>query len=196
MAHPSLDENDDVLLGCRYGDLDDVRDYISRFGVSHLAAIRDDNGNSILHMLCANGHTELLEYLLPILPTSLLSVQNASGSTALHWAALNSHLSIVQKLVEFPDGPGVDLIDIKNKAGRSPLAEAENVGWDEGAKWLVQVMNLDEGPTEQEGDADAAVDPSQQIEVEIEDADGKVAKMTIQSPPSEAPPPEKETAVS
>lgn len=50
----------------------------------------------------------------------------------------------MQKLVQFPDGPGIDLIDIKTQAGHSPLAEAELAGWDEGAKWLVEVMNLKE----------------------------------------------------
>jgi uncharacterized protein len=37
------------------------------------------------------------------------------------------------------------LIDIKNAVGRSPLGEAEAAGWDEGAKWMVEVMLLDDG---------------------------------------------------
>lgn len=105
--------------------------------------------------------------------------------------ALNSHLDIAQKLVQYPSGPGRDLIEIKNIAGRSPLGEAELAGWEEGAKWFVQVMNLDhgqeQGPKEglgeegDEGDAtldtENGIDPN--IEVEIEDADGQIAKMTI-----------------
>lgn len=88
----------------------------------------------------------------------------------------------MQKLVQFPAGPGIDLIDIKNGAGLSPLAEAELAGWEEGARWLVQVMNLDTAETdvgEQGDDGESVVDPSQDIEVEIEDADGQIAKMTI-----------------
>jgi len=88
---------------------------------------------------------ELLELLLPLCPTSLLSAQNNAGSTALHWAALNAHLATARALVEFPRGPGVALIDVKNAAGRSPLGEAEAAGWDEGAKWMVEVMRLDNG---------------------------------------------------
>ena len=80
--------------------------------------------------------------LLPIVPSSLLSTTNRAGSTALHWAALNAQLAAARRLVEFPGGPGIDLIDIKNAAGRSPLGEAEAVGWDEGAKWMVEVMRL------------------------------------------------------
>lgn len=82
----------------------------------------------------------------------------------------------------FPSGAGVNLIDIKNSAGHSPLAEAELAGWQEGAKWLVEVMNLEavteENGTENVEDSDT-VDPNQEVEVEIEDADGQVAKMTI-----------------
>ena len=107
---------------------------------------------------------------------SLLSIQNDAGSTALHWAALNSHLPIMQKLVQHPQGPGKDLIDIKNSAGRTPLGEAEMIGWDEGAKWLVESMNLDEGS---KGEEDQPVEPGQAIEVEIQDAEGQVAKMKI-----------------
>jgi ankyrin repeat protein len=123
-----------------------------------------------------------LEYLLPIISPSLLGAQNNSGSTPLHWAVLNSHLTIVQKLIQFPEGPGIDLIDIKNNAGRSPLGEAECAGWEEGAKWLVQMMKLDAGDDSQEGPVDPSedsVETSQDIHVEIEDADGQVASMTL-----------------
>ena len=124
--------------------------------------------------------------MLPLLFPTIISAQNHSGSTPLHWAALNSHLDIAQKLVQHPLGPGRDLIEIKNIAGRSPLGEAELAGWEEGAKWFVQVMNLNhehelEGP-EDEGDAtllDTERGIDRDIEVEIQDADGQIAKMTI-----------------
>ncbi|KAF9012611.1 ankyrin [Cyathus striatus] len=183
MAQPSNDDNDELLLSCRYGDLEDAQNFVKQFGKEALTDIRDQNGNCILHMACGNCHLDLLDYLLPLVPPSLLSTQNNSGSTPLHWAAVNSHLDVVQKLVQFPDGPGIDLIDIKNKAGHSPLAEAEFAGWDEGAKWLVQMMKLD--PEEKSGNVDAPEDEdtvpeaAHNIEVEIEDADGQIAKMSI-----------------
>jgi ankyrin repeat protein len=202
---PTVDEREDLLLSCRYGDLPDVQDFITKFGAAAASDVQDDNGNTILHMTCANGHTgesaaftspivssrstvvrylvDVLEYLLPSVPPSLLIKQNNAGSTPLHWAALNKHLEVAQKLVQYPDGPGVDMIDIKNAAGRSPLAEAEMEEWDDGAKWFVQVMKLDEAKEEEE---DAPVDPSQAIEVEIQDADGQVAKMTINPKASES----------
>lgn len=125
---------------------------------------------------------DILDYLLPLVSPSILSAQNSAGSTALHWATLNQHLEIAQKLVHFTGGPGVDLIDIKNAAGRSPLGEAEMTGWDEGARWLVQEMKLDEvGNDVKDTEEDDPVDTAQDVEVEIQDADGQVAKMTISS---------------
>ena len=122
--------------------------------------------------------------MLPLLPPTIISAQNHSGSTPLHWAALNSHLDIAQKLVQHPLGPGCDLIEIKNIAGRSPLGEAELAGWEEGAKWFVQVMNLndhEQEPEELEGECDVDTESGvdRDIEVEIQDADGHIAKMTI-----------------
>ena len=115
--------------------------------------------------------------MLTIIDPSLLSAQNEAQSTALHWAALNSHLLIAQKLVGYSKGPGKDLIDMKNAAGRSPLGEAENIGWEEGAKWFVEVMNLDEGGKGEE--ELKPVDDVKEIQVEIQDAEGQVAKMKI-----------------
>lgn len=128
-------------------------------------------------LICGRRSIEALDYLLPLVPTSFLSARNNAGSTPLHWAALNHHLSIAQKLVQFPGGPGVDLIDVKNASGRSPLGEAENAGWEEGARWFVEVMNLDENA---KGEEDLQpTEAANNIEVEIEDAEGQVAKMTL-----------------
>ncbi|KAL4249248.1 Ankyrin repeat-containing domain superfamily protein [Abortiporus biennis] len=179
MPIPTDDDKDELLLSCRYGDLEDIKQFVEKFGSHSLNDIRDENGNCVLHMVCGNGHTECLDYLIDKVSPTLLSIQNNAKSTPLHWAALNSHLPIVQKLVQFPKGPGVDLIDVKNTAGRTPLGEAENVGWEEGANWMVGVMNLVEGNSKEE--EDQVVDNPADIEVEIQDAEGQVAKMKIES---------------
>jgi uncharacterized protein len=93
-------------------------------------------------------------------------------------------LDIAKKLVEYPQGPGVDLIEIKNAAGLSPLGEAERAGWDEGAQWFVSVMKLDgdqvkEGVSNADEDEDAPLDPGSEVTVEIQDADGQMARMTL-----------------
>ena len=136
------------------------------------------NGRFLISARCIS---DALDFLLSVVSPSLLSAQNSAKSTPLHWAALNSHLPIVQKLVQFKDGPGVDLLDVKNAAGRSPLGEAENIEWNEGAKWMVEVMNLDDA--ESQGVEDQVVDAAADIEVEIQDAEGQVARMKISQPP-------------
>ena len=50
------DDKDDLLLACRYGDLEDVQTFVTEHGPEILNEIRDDNGNCVLHMVCANGH--------------------------------------------------------------------------------------------------------------------------------------------
>ncbi|KAG8688178.1 hypothetical protein FRC09_013059 [Ceratobasidium sp. 395] len=137
MSSPTNDEYEDLLLSCRYGDIDDVRAFVEKFGTEAVASARDENGNTVLHMTCANGH----------------EVQNASKSTALHWATTNKHLNIVQKLA----GSQPSLIDIKNAAGRTPLGEAEMAEWDEGAQWMVGAMPIEDADIK-EGVTDEAVE--------------------------------------
>lgn len=59
MQHAILspDDTEDLLLSCRYGDLDDAKSFVDRFGTALLGEARDENGNTILHMASANGHT-------------------------------------------------------------------------------------------------------------------------------------------
>lgn len=205
MPSPIDDERQDLLLSCRYGDLPDIQEFVSKFSADALNDVQDDNGNTILHMAAANGHTgehastpplpcistlerrpvDVLAYLLPLVSPRLLVHKNRAGSTPLHWAAVNQHLDVAHALVQFPTGPGTDMIDIKNGAGRSPLAEAEMAGWEDGARWFVQVMKLD-GVKERVEEADQ-VDPSQAIGVEIQDAEGQVARMTINPNPNQEP---------
>jgi len=75
---------------------------------------------------------------------------------------MNSHLQIAKALIEHPGGPGPTLIDAHNSAGRSPLGEAELAGWEEGAKYFVEVMGIQEGHMEAEGTTDTV-----EIEPEI-----------------------------
>lgn len=54
-ALPSDNDNEELLLSCRYGDLGDVKQFVDTFGPAPLSVVRDDNGNSILHMVAGNG---------------------------------------------------------------------------------------------------------------------------------------------
>jgi ankyrin repeat protein len=108
--------------------------------------------------------------VLPNIPGSLLQVANTSGqSTALHWAAVNSHLAVAQAIVSHPGGPGPLLIDAHNAAGLSPLGEAELAGADEVAKWLVEVMTIEQKPAigdENDADGDDIPDEANQSRVQ------------------------------
>ncbi len=197
---PTAADKDELLLSCRYGDIEDVQLFAAKYGAETLSGIRDDNGNTVLHMICGNGHAGeaplslFRPHLYPAirrslrLPpsdhTSVPALRKKRGAVDATTLGRSQFPSCMRsKLVQFPGGPGVDLIDIKNAAGHSPLAEAEFAGWDEGAKWFVEVMNLetDNGPNE-EADEDLRneTEPTlDKIDVTIEDADGQLATMTI-----------------
>lgn len=63
---PTDDEKDDLLLSCRYGDIDDVRHFIDKYGQDIIGSIRDENGNCVLHMVAGNGHVGKLA-MLPLM---------------------------------------------------------------------------------------------------------------------------------
>jgi hypothetical protein len=73
-------------------------------------------------MAAANGHTEVVEFILKHTGNdkSIVNAQNESGNTALHWAALNGHLDVVKVLCEAHGDPF-----IKNAAGHDVFYEAE-----------------------------------------------------------------------
>ncbi|GJJ08258.1 hypothetical protein Clacol_002468 [Clathrus columnatus] len=175
----TAEDKEELLLSCRYGDIEEVQQFVVKFGAESLEGARDENGNTALHMVCANGHGDILDYLLPKVKPDLLICRNNAGSIPLHWAALNKHLSIIKRLVEYPDGPGPLSINCKNLAGRSPLAEAELSEWEEGALWLTSKMQSEDSNNEAEEEISA--DDVRDIEVEIQDADGGVARMTLSS---------------
>ncbi len=54
---PSLEDTEELLLSCRYGDVDDLRSFMERFGTDSVGNARDENRNTVLHMASANGHT-------------------------------------------------------------------------------------------------------------------------------------------
>ena len=57
LSVPTDEDKDELLLSCRYGDLDDIKQFVDTFGPDPLNDVRDESGNTVLHMVCANGHT-------------------------------------------------------------------------------------------------------------------------------------------
>ena len=60
LSTPTQDDLEELLLSCRYGDVDDIQQFVSKFGPDALATARDDNGNTVLHMVAGNGHTGIV----------------------------------------------------------------------------------------------------------------------------------------
>lgn len=62
MSKPSQDEILAVLDCFRYGDIEegdfeDIKKFTAAYGDQVLAELRDDRGNTALHMAGGNGHT-------------------------------------------------------------------------------------------------------------------------------------------
>ncbi|EFP90773.1 hypothetical protein PGT21_013488 [Puccinia graminis f. sp. tritici] len=101
LSAPSIEELEDLILSCRYGDLEDVQEFVRRFGIAPLDDYVDEHGNSCLHMAAANGHEDVVQYLLQNLEKSS-SIHRSNlppaSNTPLHWAAMNHHLGILKQL--------------------------------------------------------------------------------------------------
>ena len=56
MSKPTEELIEDVLLSCRYGEVDEVRAFAEEFGWDAVVSAKDERGNTVLHMCCGNGH--------------------------------------------------------------------------------------------------------------------------------------------
>ena len=231
-AAPSQEELEDIILSARYGELEEIQEFVKRYGNDSIASARDERGNTCLHMAAANGHagadgfisvllagargacsltlkfwalwtasTDVLSFLLPILPADALVCVNESNNTPLHWAALNGHLAALRLLV--PAVPRSSLF-FKNTFGRTALSEAENGAQHAGANtespekspqmecagYLLTFMELEnekrEAPKEGQGEAEAGGSASTPDGGEGEDDEGEevtlgVARMGVAS---------------
>lgn len=121
------EEMDNVLYDARFGDLETLRTiFTTEVSPEVLLTIKDEHTKvTPFHMASANGHLELLKYLLTLLPnekkSEILNATNESGNTALHWAAYNGHVEIVQLLCDNEADPF-----IKNSYDHDTFYEASN----------------------------------------------------------------------
>ena len=189
---PSLSEEDidDLLYFARTNSLSDLQETLSNLSTSRSApppslqpllllshAVDPSTGNSALHMASANGHVEIINYILSLFsdPDSnpgleqgggggskneLLNMQNKAGNTALHYASLNGHLSAVQALITAGADHG-----IQNSAGHEAALEAERAEKAEVAEFLLGLARGGDGDGVDKGDAD---------QLELNGEEGKV----------------------
>jgi ankyrin repeat protein len=56
MSKPTQEDNEDLILSARFGELEEVTAFADKFGWDAVAAAKDERGNTALHMACGNGH--------------------------------------------------------------------------------------------------------------------------------------------
>ncbi|WVR08004.1 hypothetical protein IAU60_005048 [Kwoniella sp. DSM 27419] len=133
---PTTEEVEDILLSARYGELDEIKDFVNKYGEGPLETARDERGNTVLHMCCGNGHLDVLKHLIPLVPNSLLQQTNEAGSPPIHWAVANNHVTCVQALVELPEEQGGGLPLLKSIFAGEGKEEVS--GWIEGYLYRVE----------------------------------------------------------
>lgn len=127
----SIEEINDLLYCSRTGDLEAFKGFFELCGNEAqeilVKIVDSESGNSALHMASANGHEELVTYLVDLLhgyadEKKYIDLQNENGNTALHWAALNGHLEIVKVLCEQGQADPF----VKNNSKHDAFYEADN----------------------------------------------------------------------
>eukprot|EP00389_Voromonas_pontica_P004156 GDKH01006177.1.p1 GENE.GDKH01006177.1~~GDKH01006177.1.p1 ORF type:complete len:168 (-),score=38.03 GDKH01006177.1:104-607(-) len=131
MAKPAFSEDDlqEMLLCARYGEVDDLKEYISK-GAD--VDFTDKSGNTALHMASANGHVDVVRVLLE---HGAKSLKNKTGNTPLHWATQNKQQPVVEVLLNL--GKDVDVL-ARNEFGRGALTEAFDAGNGDVTKKLLE----------------------------------------------------------
>mmetsp|Transcript_55 Transcript_55/g.204 ORF Transcript_55/g.204 Transcript_55/m.204 type:complete len:419 (-) Transcript_55:186-1442(-) len=157
MASFSEEELADMLECARYGEIDELKAYIRRgMDVNH----RDGHGNTALHKAAANGHADVVEYLLK--EANAAHLANEAGNMPLHWAAQNKHHTVVRLLTTYVTD--LDVLAL-NEFGRGALSEGFSGGDPETVKALLQhksAADLEKTITQQATDdtiAEADEDP-------------------------------------
>lgn len=150
------EEYDIIIEDARYGDLETLQEIFGELPAESLLEIKEtETLNTPIHMACANGHLDVVTYLLSLLSFSdakaLVNTVNAEGNTALHWASLNGHLSIVELLC---DKYEADCF-VKNNAGHDAIFEAENNGKEQIETYFLKKFDVD--PIGEDGEVDVKV---------------------------------------
>lgn len=132
------EEVDAIIYDARAGDLESLKEIFDMIEHKLLNSMQAEHSLSTpIHMAAANGHDEVLQFLLSLISAEeakvLVNKQNDSGNTALHWAALNDHVKTVEILCDFGADPF-----LRNTAGHDAIYEAENNNKEEAEAYLLK----------------------------------------------------------
>lgn len=150
------DQIDDLLLSARYGDLDDLRTALTDLSTARATTpfivlhttLDPESKNTPLHYAAANGHNDVVTYLLSLLPTASTAssaaqsaTTEASSTDAVTASALTQQPPPSSSTSQPPTAPhtsAAPLLNARNSAGNTPLHWAALNGHLEIVKALVQ----------------------------------------------------------
>ncbi|TIA93608.1 hypothetical protein E3P99_00007 [Wallemia hederae] len=196
-------DQEEVIFAARLNEVEEVEEAVKEYGVDAVLNARDERGNSMLHMVSANNHLDLLKKVVSVddafinthkdaLAATVLH-QNESKSTALHWAATNGNKELAVYLCDLAKKLGGEtehkLTFATNQSGQSAASEAERGGHDDLVVELLARMDaLDKGTQATQPDAEKSNEEasasSQQPEQSEQDF---VVKARSRSPRADAP---------
>lgn len=166
-----LDQEDQnaIILDARAGDLDSLKEIFTTLIHPKLLAtcLESEAGSTALHMACANGHLDVVRYLLSLVKEnatnetevkSYVDRQNQTGNTALHWASLNGKLEVVKFLC---DEYGADPF-IRNQFDQDAIYEAENNGKEDVEAYFLEKYNVEPEQNEEADEGDGST-PAVQV---------------------------------
>ena len=130
-ADPSLEEIDDFLYFVRSDEIAELKEFLSSRSTWNINIAESETGNTALHYASANGHLEMVEFLISL--ESNLNIQNEQGNTPSHWACLNGQFEVFNLLCEKGADPFID-----NKAGRNSIEEAAWYGHDKIVQFAIE----------------------------------------------------------
>lgn len=129
----SFDQSlEDFVYFVRSGDLDELDQFLSQHSGWNILVKEEESGNTVFHYAAANGHLEILRYLVEHMKkdqnlsqkqtdatenepqTHFLNIQNQQGNTPLHWACVTGNLEIFKFLVEEGADPFLENCQSKN----------------------------------------------------------------------------------
>ena len=103
----------EFYLECaRFGELEDMKNALKDADKDFDYNLKDFGGNTALHMSCANGHLNIVKYLIEDLKCDI-NCKNNSNNTPLHWAAINGQKDIVCYLLD--KNADFDIVNNNNK---------------------------------------------------------------------------------
>lgn len=139
-APPTKQEVLDELHACaRFGEIDDLKMMVEGDDTGPLFDVngKDDSGNTAVHKAAANGHVDMLKYLLELKADYAL---NDNGIGPLSWAVLNNQKDAVKFLIDNYSSK-INVV-AKPTLGKSIVSLAHDCEDQEVCFWLFPLLSL------------------------------------------------------